>query len=147
VPLLRHSVQTQQRQVRASEALKALAVAERQRVKMKEETVQNLRARGKEAEAPLALARIQLAATTITSRIDGVVSQTIADPGERMQPGQPIVVINDPQDVWIEANSEETSMRKVQLGSRWRLASMPPPAGLCRARCRSSAPQRAQSVP
>jgi membrane fusion protein (multidrug efflux system) len=117
VQLLLNSVQTQQRKVRESKALKTLAVTERQRVKMKEEAVKNLQARVKEAEAQLALARIQLAETTITSSpIDGVVSQTVADPGERLQPGQPIVVVNDPQDVWIEANIEETSIRTVQVG-------------------------------
>ena len=45
-----------------------------------------------------------------------MVSQTIADPGERVQPGQPIMVINDPRDVWVSANIEETAIRKVQVG-------------------------------
>jgi membrane fusion protein (multidrug efflux system) len=116
VQLLLDTVHTRQRNVRESEALKALAVAERQRVPMKEEAVKNLQAKVKEAEAQLTLARIQLAETRITSPIDGVVSQVIADPGERVQPGQPIVIVNDPQDVWIEANIEETSIRDVRIG-------------------------------
>jgi membrane fusion protein (multidrug efflux system) len=116
VQLLQDSVRTQQRKVRESEALKTLAVAERQRATMREEAVKNLRARVKEAEAQLELARIQLAETVILSPVDGVVSQMIADPGERVQPGQPIAVVNDPQDVWIEANIEETYLRKVQVG-------------------------------
>ena len=45
-----------------------------------------------------------------------MVSQTIADAGERVQPGQPIVVINDPRDVWVSANIEETHIRKVRDG-------------------------------
>jgi membrane fusion protein (multidrug efflux system) len=116
VQLMLDSVRTQQRKVRESEALKSLAVAERQRVPMKEEVVKNLRAKVKEAMAQLELARIQLAETRITSPIDGVVSQTIADAGERVQPGQPIAIVNDPKDVWVEANIEETSIRKVQVG-------------------------------
>jgi membrane fusion protein (multidrug efflux system) len=116
VHLLQDSVRTQQRKVRESEALKTLALAERQRVTMKEEAVKNLRAKVKEAEAQLELARIQLAETVITSPVDGIVSQTIADAGERVQPGQPVVVVNDPQDIWIEANIEETHIRKVQIG-------------------------------
>jgi len=83
---------------------------------MKEDVVKNLRAKVKEVEAQLSLARLRLAETTITSPIDGVVSQTIADAGERVQPGQPIVVINDPHDVWISANIEETHIRKVHTG-------------------------------
>jgi membrane fusion protein (multidrug efflux system) len=116
VQLLLDNMRTQQRKVRESEALKSLAVAERQRIPMKEEAVKNLRARIKEAEAQLDLARIQLAETRITSPVDGVVSQAIADPGERVQPGQPIAIVNDPKDVWIEANIEETYIRKVQVG-------------------------------
>jgi membrane fusion protein (multidrug efflux system) len=78
--------------------------------------MKNLRAKVKEAQAQLDLARIQLAETRIISPIDGVVSQTIADAGERVQPGQPIAIVNDPRDVWIEANIEETHIRKVQPG-------------------------------
>lgn len=109
-------VQTQQHKVRESQALKELAVAERQRITMQEDVVKNLRARVKEVEAHLSLARMRLAETTITSPIDGVVSQVIADAGERVQPGQAIVVIHDPRDVWISANIEETHIRKVRAG-------------------------------
>jgi membrane fusion protein (multidrug efflux system) len=116
VQLSLDQVQTQQHKVRESEALKGLAIAELQRIKMKEDMVQNLRAKVKEVEVQLSLARWRLAETTIISPIDGVVSQTIADAGERVQPGQPIVVINDPQDVWISANIEETHFRKVREG-------------------------------
>jgi len=116
VQLSLDQVQTQQHKVRESQALKELAVAERQRTRMKEDMINNLRAKVKEVEAQLSLTRLRLAETTITSPIDGVVSQTIADAGERVQPGQPIVVVNDPRDVWISANIEETYIRKVRDG-------------------------------
>jgi len=116
VQLSLDQVQTQQHKVRESQALKELAVAERQRTKMKEDMINNLRAKVKEVEAQLSLARLRLAETTITSPIDGVVSQTIADAGERVQPGQPIVVVHDPREVWISANIEETYIRKVRDG-------------------------------
>ena len=116
VQLSLDQVQTQQNKVRESQVLKELAIAERQRIKMKEDIVNNLRAKVKEVEAQLSLAHLRLAETTITSPIDGVVSQTIADAGERVQPGQPIVVINDPRDVWVSANIEETHIRKVRDG-------------------------------
>jgi membrane fusion protein (multidrug efflux system) len=116
VQLSLDQVQTQQNKVRESQVLKELAIAERQRIKMKADIVNNLRAKVKEVEAQLSLARLRLTETTITSPIDGVVSQTIADAGERVQPGQPIVVVNDPRDVWISANIEETHIRKVRDG-------------------------------
>ena len=116
VQLLLDNVRTQRRKVRESKALKTLAVAERQRSRMKAAMVKNLRAKVKEAEAQLTLARIGLEETRIFSPIDGVVSQAIADPGEHVQPGQPIAIINDPQDVWIEANIEETEIRDIRVG-------------------------------
>jgi membrane fusion protein (multidrug efflux system) len=116
VQLLLDNVRTQQRKVRESVALKSLAVAEQQRIRMKEEVVKTLQAKIKEATAQLELARLRLAETVITSPIAGVVSQTIADPGEHVQAGQPIAVVNDPQDVWVEANIEETYIRDVHIG-------------------------------
>ena len=116
VQLSQATVRTQQRKVQESETLRALALAERQRVQMKEETVKNLRSKVKETEAQLALARLHLTETRIVSPIAGVVSQKIADLGERVQPGQPLVIVNDPQDVWISANIEETDIRKVREG-------------------------------
>lgn len=114
-------VQTQQNKVRESQVLKTLAVAERQRAAVKGDMVNNLRARIKEVAAQLGLARMRLAETTIISPIDGVVSQTIADAGERVQPGQPIVVVHDPHDVWISANIEETHIRKLREGQPVRI--------------------------
>lgn len=116
VQLLLDNVRTQRRKVRESEALKTLAVAERQRGDMRASVVKNLRARVKEAEAQLTLDRIRLEETRILSPIDGVVSQVIADAGERVQPGQPIAIVNDPQDVWVEANIEETEIRDIRVG-------------------------------
>jgi multidrug resistance efflux pump len=116
VQLSQATVRTQQRKVQESETLRELALAERQRMQMKEETVKNLRSKVKETEAQLALARLHLTETRIVSPIAGVVSQKIADLGERVQPGQPLAIVNDPQDVWISANIEETDIRKVREG-------------------------------
>lgn len=116
VQLLQTNVRTQQRRVKESTALKNLAVAEQQRVRMKEEVAKTLEAKVKQAQAELALARIELDETVIVSPIDGVVSQVIADPGEQVRPGQAIAVVNDPQDVWVQANIEETDIGQVAIG-------------------------------
>ncbi len=116
VQLFLDHVRTQRRKVQESAALKVLAEAEQQRVKMKGEVIKTLQAKVKEAEAQLELDRMRLAETEIVSPIRGVVSQAIADPGEYVQVGQAIAIVNDPQDVWVEANIEETHIRKVQTG-------------------------------
>ncbi len=116
VQLLQTNVRTRQGRVKESAALKNLAVAEQQRVRMKQEVAKTLEAKVKQAQAELALARMQLDETIIVSPSDGVVSQVIADSGEHVQPGQAIAIVNDPQDVWVEANIEETEVGKVQIG-------------------------------
>ncbi|MDE0205460.1 MAG: biotin/lipoyl-binding protein, partial [Candidatus Tectomicrobia bacterium] len=72
------SVRTQEQKVEESEALRTLAVAERQGNMAQAAEVKNLRAKVKEAETELALARLRLEKTVITSPVNGVVSQAIA---------------------------------------------------------------------
>jgi len=62
-------------------------------------------------------ARVRLAETTIFSPIEGVISKRIVNSGEMVQPGQPIVFVNDPRQCWITANIEETQIRKIQVGA------------------------------
>ncbi len=116
VQLLRTNVRTRQGRVKESTALKNLAVAEQQRVRMKAEVAKTLEAKVKQAQAELVLSRMELDETVIVSPIDGVVSQVIADPGENVRPGQAIAIVNDPQDVWVQANIEETYISDVQIG-------------------------------
>ena len=114
---LRHeSVRTQEQKVEESQVLKTLAEAGRQGIMAQVAEVKNLRAKVKEAETELALARLRLEKTVIHSPVSGSVSQAIADAGEHVRAGQPIAIVNDPQDVWISANIEETRIRQVQLG-------------------------------
>ena len=110
------SVRTQEQKVEESQVLRSLAVAERQGDVAHSAGVKNLRAKVKEAETELALARLRLEKTVIPSPVNGVVSQAIADGGEHVRAGQPIAIVNDPQDVWVSANIEETRIRQVQLG-------------------------------
>lgn len=116
VQLRLESVRTQEQKVEESQVLKTLAVAERQGIMVHAAQVKNLRAKVKEAETELALARLRLAKTVIHSPVTGSVSQAIADAGEHVRAGQPIAIVNDPQDVWISANIEETRIGQVQLG-------------------------------
>ena len=116
VQLRLESVRTQEQKVEESQVLRTLAVAERQGIMVHAAEVKNLRAKVKEAETELALARLRLEKTVIHSPVTGSVSQAIADAGEHVRAGQPIAIVNDPQDVWVSANIEETRIGQVQLG-------------------------------
>lgn len=52
----------------------------------------------------------------VRSKIDGVVDQTFIENGEYVAAGQPILMMHDPDDVWIQAKIKETSIRSLAVG-------------------------------
>ena len=53
--------------------------------------------------------------------VDGVVSRAFVEVGEYVQPGQRILLVHDPQSVYVEANIRETDIRKVSVGQTVRV--------------------------
>lgn len=92
----------------------ALAQEEKQQISLQEKNIELLKAKVQEAEAAFRLAEIRFQETTIYSPIRGVISKRLADQGQMVQPGQPILVVNDPGDKWVVANVEETHVRRVR---------------------------------
>lgn len=58
----------------------------------------------------------------IQSPVDGVVDDTFINQGEYVYPGQRILMLHDPGDVWIKANIKETEVRRVHVGSKVEVA-------------------------
>jgi multidrug resistance efflux pump len=52
----------------------------------------------------------------VTAPLDGVVVARSANPGDTLPAGQPILTLVDPTRLWINANVEETKIRRVQAG-------------------------------
>lgn len=71
----------------------------------------------RQAEAALRAALVRFEDSVVTSPLDGVIARKIADRGETLVAGQPLVIVTDPAGVWVEANVEETELRRVELGS------------------------------
>jgi membrane fusion protein (multidrug efflux system) len=92
----------------------ALAQEEKQQISLQEKNIELLKAKVQEAEAAFRLAEIRFQETTIYSPIRGVISKRLADQGQMVQPGQPILMVNDPEDKWVVANVEETHVRRVR---------------------------------
>lgn len=63
----------------------------------------------------------RLADHIIRSNIDGVVDETFINPGEYVYPGQRILMLHNPQEVWIKANIKETNIRDIRIGSPARI--------------------------
>jgi membrane fusion protein (multidrug efflux system) len=81
-----------------------------------EEKKEILKARLREALAKAERAKNDLNDTVLRSPITGVISRQRVEEGQLVQRGQPILVINDPQDVWVLANIKESYVRDVTLG-------------------------------
>jgi len=85
-------------------------------VTLKQRRVESLKGKLKEATAELEAARLKLAHTTVTSPTDGVVAKKISHIGEVIKSGQPVAVIVDLNNIWVEANLEETQLEHVRIG-------------------------------
>ena len=53
---------------------------------------------------------------TIKSPIPAVIDRTFVLPGEYVQSGQRILLLHNPEEVWVEANIKETQVGKLKLG-------------------------------
>jgi membrane fusion protein, multidrug efflux system len=117
VELQSRRVATLRAEVNEAEAAYQLALANAGIEDLKRERIKLLEAKFKEEEAKVAAARLRLENTVISSPIDGVVSRKRVELGEMVQRGQPILVVNDPRDVWVLSNVKETYIRDVRVGS------------------------------
>jgi membrane fusion protein (multidrug efflux system) len=96
----------------------ALAQEEKQQISLQEKNIEFLKAKVQEAEAALQLADLRLQETKIQSPISGTISKRLADQGQVVQVGQPLLIVNNPGEKWVVANVEETKVRRVQPGAK-----------------------------
>ncbi|MEH6824557.1 MAG: efflux RND transporter periplasmic adaptor subunit [Motiliproteus sp.] len=57
----------------------------------------------------------------VRSPIGGVVDKTFVHAGEYVTPGKRLMMIHDPNAIWISANAKETDLRHIKLGARARV--------------------------
>ena len=91
---------------------------EKKQIALQERNIELLQAKIREAEAAFHLTDIRLNETTILSPIHGVISKRLAEEGQIVQIGQPILVVNDPGEKWVVANVAETKVRRVRRGAK-----------------------------
>jgi membrane fusion protein (multidrug efflux system) len=116
IQLRERKVQTLEAEVEKAQASVRLVQTEVERSKSRQDRLQILEARLKEARAKAERARQSLQDTVLRSPIDGVISRKRVEEGQLVQNGQPVLVISDPKDVWILANIKESYIREVAVG-------------------------------
>jgi len=78
-----------------------------------------LRALGHEDErisASVARQKVAIGDLRVAATKGGVVDQTFVHAGEYVVPGQRLLLMHDPADIWIDANIKETEIRHLQPG-------------------------------
>lgn len=108
--------ETAKKSVKEKQVKLQIAQANSAEAILKQQRVESLRGKLKEARAALTAVKLKLDHTTVTSPIDGVVARKVAHIGEVIKPGQNIAVIVDLNHLWVEANLEETKLEHVRLG-------------------------------
>lgn len=93
------------------------------------------------AEAALLKAQEQLDQTVLRARADGVVTQVQADPGQTVQPGQPILVISDLGRLEAVIDPPEDFARGLSPEARFQIRLRSDPSVTATARLREIAPQ------
>lgn len=68
------------------------------------------------AEAALKQAELNLQRTTVKAPVTGIVSKKSVEPGQIIQPGQPLMTVIPLDRVWITANFKETQLKDMKVG-------------------------------
>ncbi len=110
------TVRRRQAEVATARADLAEAEAERARIRVLRAERAALRQRREQALRQVEQAETELDYYTITSPITGVVDELFVDPGEHVSASQRVLVMHDPERVWVKANVKETELRYLTEG-------------------------------
>lgn len=77
---------------------------------------QRARADAKGLSARLGLSRLDLHDLRLVSPVNGVVDRTFANTGDYLAVGQRVLLMHDPEAIWVEANIKETDLASIRLG-------------------------------
>lgn len=97
------------------------SLANRTRIKVKEQEVASARAMIKQMEASLSVAEVNLDYTKILAPFSGVISEILQEAGEFVSIGTPIVKLIDTSNLYIEATIDEFDLGKIEIGQAVRI--------------------------
>jgi multidrug resistance efflux pump len=104
------------KQVEAQRATVALARSNAEQILVRRSQVQTSEHMQAAATAQRTKADVRLRYTEIHAPIDGIVDVRAVRVGEIVAPGQPIVTLINPDDLWVRADIEESYIDRVRLG-------------------------------
>ncbi len=104
------------KQEEAAQAGVALARSNAEQVAVREAAVETGRSQLAAAQAQTQKARVQFGYTEIRAPAAGIVNVRAALPGEVVNPGQAIVTLIDPDNLWVRIDVEESFIDTIRLG-------------------------------
>lgn len=99
------------------QATRAAAAASQDQIGVSRASLRGADAKLLAAQASRQLAANQLADTRIVAPFDGIISRKTVEPGQFMQPGQPMMNLVGQDSIWVVANLKETELMQVKLGN------------------------------
>jgi len=106
------------KQVDSQRSALALAHANAEQVAVRRSQVQTMQQQRQAANAQRSKAEVRLAYAEVRAPIDGIVDVRAVRAGEVVNPGQTIITLINPDDLWIRADVEETYIDSVRLGDK-----------------------------
>jgi membrane fusion protein, multidrug efflux system len=73
-------------------------------------------AKAQQNRAAVAQAELNLQYTTVKAPASGVVSRKTVEPGQVIQPGQPLLALVPIEDIWVTADFKETQLKYMRVG-------------------------------
>ena len=104
------------RQVEVQRATVAIARSNAEQISVRRSQVQTSEHMKQAASAQSTKADVRLRYTEIHAPIDGIVDVRAARVGEIVSPGQPIVTLINPDDLWVRADVEESYIDRLRIG-------------------------------
>ena len=111
-------VESLKKQVEAQRSALALARAQAEQIAVRRSQVQTTQQQQQAAMAQRTKAEVRLAYAEVHAPIDGIVDVRAVRVGEVVNPGQPIVTLINPDDLWIRIDVEETYIDRIRIGDK-----------------------------
>ena len=108
---------TRAERAQASAAFES-AQADREQTAVLRHQLAELEGQRSALRAEIARQEVDIDERRITSPIDGVIDEVFVDPGEYLSPGQRLLLVHDPHEVWVAANVKETAIGGIRVGQK-----------------------------
>jgi multidrug resistance efflux pump len=110
-----------QKQVEVQRAAVSLASANAEQVTVQQNRVRTTERQRDAVAAQRKIADVRLAYSEVRSPVDGVVDVRASREGEVINPGQAIITVINPDDLWVRADIEETYIDRIRLGDQFKV--------------------------